>query len=377
MHFNRLLRGCLILLAMTLSLGARQGSAQKSDPGVTESTEFDPSEWRSLLKKKAELVGQIEKIGETYQAADAAERVAMEQKAETLSKEFQKVVMPRLAVLAPQAFTRDPQDIDAAEVVMQVAYSKNQYPRAAEVADVVLRSKPEHPLALNVSGVSHFAIHDFELANEILQRAQKLGSLYPQLGGQYLNVAGKYVDYWKTEQQIRSQEAAAVGDEQLPQVLLKTSQGDILLELFENEAPNTVANFVFLVERGFYDGIPFHRVVNGFMAQGGRKPPGAGGVTYTIECECHREDARRHFAGTLSMAHAGRNTGGSQFFLTHLPTPHLDREVQPESVHTVFGRVVKGMDAVAALQVDDKILSATVVRKRDHEYKPVTTPAIP
>lgn len=333
---------------------------------------FDAAEWKSLLEKKAAVVARIEEIGATFQAAEPEQRQALQKEAGELSSNFQKNVMPRLLELAPVAFERDPKDKDAAEIMMQVTYSRNQFAKAADVADIVLQHSPENGLALNVAGVSHFAIHNFEKSVEILEKAQDLGALIPQLGGRYLEAAKKYVDYWQTEEQIRAEEAHATGDEQLPRVLMKTSKGDILLELFENEAPNTVANFISLVEKEYYDGVPFHRVINGFMAQGGQKLPIAGGVNYTIDCECYRDDARRHFAGTLSMAHAGKDTGGAQFFLTHLPTPHLDQEDQPQHVHTVFGRVVEGMDAVAAIEQGDEIVSATVVRKRDHEYKPVT-----
>ncbi|HRX83107.1 MAG TPA: peptidylprolyl isomerase, partial [Pirellulaceae bacterium] len=105
----------------------------------------------------------------------------------------------------------------------------------------------------------------------------------------------------------------------------------------------------------------------------GKQFGGLDGPGYTIECECYQPNARRHFTGTLSMAHAGKNTGGSQFFITHLPTAHLDKEVMPTSVHTVFGRVVEGMDAVAALQQGDEITSAEIVRKRSHPYAPKTS----
>ncbi|MDA7527356.1 peptidylprolyl isomerase [bacterium] len=161
----------------------------------------------------------------------------------------------------------------------------------------------------------------------------------------------------------------------------KTSRGDIVLELFENEAPNTVANFISLVEKEFYNGLKFHRVLPNFMAQGGcplsKTDParaGSGGPGYNIACEAYRKDARRHFSGSLSMAHAGKDTGGSQFFITHLPTPFLDKEVQPSSVHTVFGRVVEGLNVARELQKDDTIESATVIRKRNHEYVPETGP---
>ncbi|MCL4151135.1 UNVERIFIED_CONTAM: hypothetical protein GTU68_062309 [Idotea baltica] len=205
----------------------------------------------------------------------------------------------------------------------------------------------------------------------MLEAAKKQGDLIPELAGQYVDLAPKYVDHWAKEQKIRAAEAAATGDAQLPRVKFETSKGDILIELFENEAPNTVANFISLVEAKYYDGLKFHRVIPNFMAQGGC--PNSRGPGYNIQCECYNKNARRHFAGSLSMAHAGRDSGGSQFFITHLPTAHLDIDVG-SSVHTVFGRVVEGLDIANSLQMNDDIIKATVVRKRNHEYKPETMP---
>ena len=166
---------------------------------------------------------------------------------------------------------------------------------------------------------------------------------------------------------------AAVAAEKLPQVLLKTSKGDVTLELFEDEAPNTVANFVNLVEKGFYDGLKFHRVLDGFMAQGGCPlGTGTGGPGYKIKCECDSPKARKHDRGVIAMAHAGKDTGGSQFYITFGAPKWLDGK------HTVFGRVIKGMDVVDSFnrsgggKPPEKITKATVVSKRDHEYKPET-----
>ena len=195
--------------------------------------------------------------------------------------------------------------------------------------------------------------------------------------------AEQYIEFWKTEQEIRAKEDAATGDEQLPIVKFTTTKGDIEILMLENEAPNTVANFISLVEKKFYDGLKFHRVIPGFMAQGGCpksredvSSAGSGDPGYSVACECYGENARRHFAGTLSMAHAGKDSGGSQFFLTHLPTNHLNPEPgKTEGVHTVFGRTITGLDVIHALEVGDEIKSAVVVRKRNHEYAPKTLPS--
>ena len=140
--------------------------------------------------------------------------------------------------------------------------------------------------------------------------------------------------------------------------IMDTECGEILLELFDKDAPNTVANFVKLSKEGFYDGLSFHRVIDGFMAQGGcpntrlgsSGMPGTGGPGYTIKCEIN---SRKHLQGSLSMAHAGKDTGGSQFFLVHSPQPHLD------GVHTVLGET-KDIDVVLALKNGNRINSIKV-----------------
>lgn len=121
---------------------------------------------------------------------------------------------------------------------------------------------------------------------------------------------------------------------------IRTNVGTIEVELFEDKAPITTKNFIDLAEKGFYDGVVFHRVIDGFMIQGGDPTgTGRGGPGHTIKDEFHK-DLRHDSAGILSMANAGPNTGGSQFFITLAATPWLDRK------HAVFGKVTKGMDVV-------------------------------
>lgn len=122
---------------------------------------------------------------------------------------------------------------------------------------------------------------------------------------------------------------------------------EVVLDLFENDAPNTVANFEKLANSGFYNGLVFHRVIPGFVAQGGcPQGTGTGGPGYTINCEIN---PNKHERGSLAMAHAGRNTGGSQFYVCYEPQPHLDGQ------HTVFGKVVEGMEYVDAFKGRDKM----------------------
>ena len=128
---------------------------------------------------------------------------------------------------------------------------------------------------------------------------------------------------------------------------LKTGKGDIVVELFADKTPKTVNNFVFLAREGYYDNTTFHRVIKPFMIQGGDPTgTGRGGPGYQFADEFHK-DLRHDAPGILSMANAGPNTNGSQFFITHIPTPHLDNR------HTVFGRVIEGMDVVNAIPERD------------------------
>jgi peptidyl-prolyl cis-trans isomerase B (cyclophilin B) len=137
------------------------------------------------------------------------------------------------------------------------------------------------------------------------------------------------------------------------QAHIKMANGkDVTIELFDKDAPNTVANFEKLANEGFYDGLTFHRVIPGFVAQGGcPKGTGTGGPGYTIKCEIN---PNKHERGSLSMAHAGPNTGGSQFFIVYKPQPHLD------GVHTVFGKVTEGMEHVDTLQGQDRMETVRV-----------------
>ena len=139
-------------------------------------------------------------------------------------------------------------------------------------------------------------------------------------------------------------------------VIFETESGNITFKLYSDDAPITVSNFTKLVSEGFYDGLTFHRVIPGFMAQGGCPNtregasgiPGTGGPGYKIKCEINNN---KHLSGSLSMAHAGKDTGGSQFFIVYEPQPHLD------GVHTVFGKT-DDMNVVLKLNNGTKIIKA-------------------
>jgi len=149
-----------------------------------------------------------------------------------------------------------------------------------------------------------------------------------------------------------------------------TNKGEMWVKLYPEETPNTVANFAHLAESGFYNGLKFHRVIPGFMAQGGcpnsaadaSGMPGTGGPGWAIECETNK-NTHKHQKGTLSMAHAGKDTGGSQFFICFVPCPHLD------GVHTVFGGIEQddqaSMDVLDSIRQEDDIEKIEIFEKKD------------
>ncbi len=377
MHTHRLT--VLALLSLSLNFGAvlfSQDAPPAANPTKAES-------WPEMFSQRQKIAARLTELQQNFRKAKTTdEQDAMRKEFTEKRTEFQSLD-ERLVKLAPQVYAADPKNFDAGETVMEAAFQNHRFDESKQLAEGLITAGRKTMLTVNVLGVSQFATHDFAKAVETFAAAEKAEMLHPQLGGRYQEAAAEYVAFWKSEQAIRKAEAAATGEAQLPRVTFKTNRGDIVLELFENEAPNTVASFVSLVEAKKYDGIKFHRVIPMFMAQGGDpnsrdddpSNDGQGGPGYMIKCECFEKNARRHFRGSLSMAKTSApNTGGSQFFLTHLPTPHLNANVDAQSGHTVFGHIVEGINVAASLKKDDKIESATVTRKRQHEYKPETLP---
>ena len=248
--------------------------------------------------------------------------------------------------------------------VARCQYSLNHYERASDSFGKYLEKNESDLGARLIRARCECFSHKFEAAVSHFEEILK-GEIDDQTrstAAQLLELARNSIPHWKKELEIRAKEAKS---DDLPRVRLTTTKGDIEIELLENEAPNTVANFIELVSKKFYDGLKFHRVLPEFMAQGGDpQGNGTGGPGYRFKDEL-QEGHRRHFRGTLSMANSGPDTNGSQFFLTFIPTEWLNGK------HTVFGRVVAGQDVADALLIGDEIVKAEVIRKRAHEYKVV------
>ena len=321
------------------------------------------------------LNGEIDKLIAQYRKAPAQEREALVVQYEAFVGQSNKLIL-RLRQTAVAAYKADPKADPRVEerLVGMVANDvrQDEYEGALELANLLVEKGCKEPALDTFIGIAAYCTDNFDAAESHLTKAQTADAL-TETAEVVLKDLATAKKAWAAEKATRAKEAAA---DDLPRVKFETSKGALVIELYENEAPQAVGNFVSLVESGFYNGLTFHRVLPGFMAQGGCPDgTGGGGPGYEIACECYRKDHRNHFRGTLSMAHAGRDTGGSQFFLTFKRTSHLD------GVHTVFGRVIEGLDILATLQRrdpsqrgqlpdPDKIVKAEVLRKRDHEYKP-------
>lgn len=356
--------------------GSAKDDAGESDPEAGQAPAGDVQErFKAAMAKWKELLAQLREMQVEYRAA------AEDEKRQEIARRYAEKVregeamQPQLFALAEAAFVAAPnEDPELAELLAAILarhVGNDEYEAALRLAKVLIENKIENARVYNYAGTAAFSLCEFELAEKYFDEARRQNVL-DETGAQLASQIPKYKEAWPREQELRAKEAEA---DNLPRVKIETTKGTIVVELFENEAPNTVANFVSLVKKGFYDGTPFHRVLAGFMAQGGDpQGDGTGGPGYHIACECYREDHRLHFRGSLSMAHAGRDTGGSQFFITFRPTPHLDGR------HTVFGRVIEGMDVLAKITrrdpqqpgqpEPDRIVKATVLRDMKEPREP-------
>ncbi|MHB8897684.1 MAG: peptidylprolyl isomerase [Thermoguttaceae bacterium] len=401
--------GIVAVLAASLVLGQEASeqppaavpaatAAETPDAAATETPGAGPktrafhdlfTQWKKILEELRQL-----KYDE-YPQAGVDRRVE-------ISKRYQELItqgegmQPRLVAAAVETLEESP-NADPAIVqflagILTWDTQGDDYEKAIELGRILIEAGVTEPHVYAMAGEAAFCTNDFDLAEKYFKLAEDGGAfdakkIPPPLEETMQRIKvhqgqiGYYKAQWTKEKALREAEAKA---DDLPRVEITTQHGKMIVELLENEAPNTVANFISLVKKGFYDGLTFHRVLPNFMAQGGDPDgTGGGGPGYRIECECVRPDSRKHFRGSLSMAHAGPDTGGSQFFLCFVPAIGLDGPPSP-SHHTVFGRVVEGLDQLAKIRRRDpesespgdaeKILSMKVLRDRGHEYTPKTLP---
>jgi len=381
-------RALLVLAFLVPGLSPLAAADEKTPPAKNQAFDQVESKWKAVLAEMAEAQSKIAATSPNGRMAVKAEVEKLFKQADALS--------PQLQAEAEKAYLADDQNGGFADLLLYMALAhlrSDNYEEALRLSQLLIDHKfPELLLkhnapdvyasvAYRVAASAAFATMQLDEAKKYIELASGGKEIKDPALGQLLAEIEHYQPMWNREQKLRAAEKQA---DDLPRVKLHTSEGDIVVELFENEAPNTVANFISLVESGLYNGTQFHRVLPGFMAQGGDPfskdrdanagKIGTGGTDYTIACECVLPEHRDHFRGTLSMAHSGPNTGSSQFFLTFVPTGSLDGR------HTVFGRIIEGFDVLAKIQrvnpekpngeVPDTIIKAEVLRKRPHDYIP-------
>jgi cyclophilin family peptidyl-prolyl cis-trans isomerase len=339
-------------------------------------------EFATINKEWTDLIANLGALKSEYATSADSARKAEISKQYNEGLEKAKAMEGKLVDAAEAAYAEAPNtDPNVTQMLVATLYdlvARDDYEPAFKLGKLLMDNKCTDKGVPALAGVSAYCANEYDLADAWLKDAQASGGLANLAK---LMPKRHYADYpqmvettkagWAKEQKNREAEAKA---DDLPRVLLKTSAGDIEIELFENEAPNTVLNFITLVDKGFYNNVKFHRVLAGFMAQGGDpKGDGSGGPGYTIPGEQLLPDHRLHFRGSLSMANSGPpDSGGSQFFICFEPTTYLNGK------HAVFGRVIRGMDVLAKLKrrnpedqtvgPADMIIEAKVIRRRPHSY---------
>lgn len=376
---TKILISILLITLLTTTLFAQDLQQMPTPPQTPERQQFDSqlSAYRDNLKK-------LRAIKEQYQTANPQEKDALKEQFDPLIAETE-IMQSHLIPLAVAAYQKVPENESDPEIMLFLAgmlqwmtVTRENYETAYQISEAFLQKEVPENMNILYAYAAYAAFNIMELDNaekwfkiaaekDVIKQVDPQNKMNIEMVGYQLP---QYKKLWEEEKLIREKQAT----ENLPLVSLHTTKGDIVIELFKEEAPNAVGNFLTLVSQGFYTDVPFHRVLPYFMAQGGDPTgTGSGGPGYCIPCECGQENARHHFRGSLSMAHAGPDTGGSQFFLTFVPTGFLDGK------HTVFGRVVEGMNILSDIQrIDpedenlpspDKILEAKIIRGEPFEFE--------
>ncbi len=369
---NCIVTSCVLLMLAVVAANVFATAVQQEEAGPARKVyDVKLAQWKQMLK-------DLQQLRADFDSAKPSQIPGIRKRWEEVVS-LGDELFPELRSAALAAFVENPQTRDRALVRMLIelageALLADDYETCEHISVSMLEAGSNERKLHDMIGISRFANHKFVEAEQAFKRAEQVGEISQMGRNYYGEVKNGYIEFWEKEAAIRALEAEA---DDLPRVKLATTKGEIVIELFENEAPETVGNFVNLVEQGYYDGLKFHRVMQNFMAQAGcPKGDGSGGPGYRIYCEClTRNDHRKFFTGSLGMAHRGQNTGGSQFFITFRPAANLN------SKHTCFGRVIKGLEIVREItRIDpdkpdaklqpDKIITAEVIRKRDHDYVP-------
>ncbi len=365
---------------------ANNAPQTQSEPDAQPQTGPKFEAYQKMLLEGRAINAEIEKLYGSIPIGFPTKQQEYRQKIDQL-KARQLVLASQMSGAAIEAYEESPQaDVDLVKYVYNTMFTSINPRSETQKFDPGLSLRLAEMLTKN--GIESrdiyfqafraaFAMQDFDKAELMLQKVEETSKT--ELPSSVRERLEETRRNWDQELEFRQMEAAA---DDLPRVKFETSAGDFVVELFENQAPQTVGNFISLVEQGFYDGLTFHLVKPGILIQGGCPVGnGTGDPGYRIPCESYRDDFRHHFQGTISMSNKGRDTGGCQFFISHQPNPNLDGK------YTVFGRVIENMGVIFNVNTVDKtkpnsgtlaptvIKNVTVLRKRDHVYEPTIVAA--
>lgn len=381
------------LLAVVLIGLAIAGSLVRPVVGLAQQPTTEPSGEDSAAAKRQydQAVAELRRLTKEATRARIAYQTGPREESEQHRREWdaameageQQRSVLEAAAMRLLSLSKTP-PLELLELVNQIHGSyvlDGRWNKAEKVAEVLRGPLGDNAGFLSRDAIAAISSNHFESAEKFRASFGHLIAEMTDQQQQLFEQLPELIEKYRREQKFLERDATG---EPLPRVALKTTKGRIEVELFENEAPDTVGNFIYLVENGFYNELAFHRVIAGFMAQTGGYLPDkrTRDPDYSIFDEYDLKDARNHFQGYLSMANAGApQTGGSQFFINLVPIPNLDGK------HTVFGRVISGQEVVESLVkthaadkegaekpipgvLPDYIISAEVIRKRNHEYKP-------
>ncbi|MBQ9456061.1 MAG: peptidylprolyl isomerase [Thermoguttaceae bacterium] len=384
-RFSRMFFAAVFVLGISaVSFVAAQTAEKKSAPSPAAGVEAGmkpamakyrqaQADLKSALREAAELQRKYLGIKTTEE-----EKEEIGEKLEKISKVVSKI-HPKLFDLAEKAWLEEPsrEDGEFLNFIIQVLETRmtvGEYERANAIMQGLISLKiPDIlPDLYDAAGEIAFMLNDFEQAARYLELAEQNKVLSERCAG-FKKDLSYYRTSWAKESVFRQQDSEK---KDLPRVTLETTKGKIVLELYEDQTPNTVANFVYLVEKGFYDGMFFEEVIPGVGAFAGRSLENPdGGPGWSIRDEFDATNSRNHYRGTISMMRGEPNSAGSIFFISFSPIKDLDGK------YVVFGRVVEGMDVLTKLQImdpanpdpmaePDQIEKASAVTKRDHKYRP-------
>lgn len=364
---------------------AQNGSGLQSQvPAANQTLAGDSlaADFQAKFEAYREVSAQVGKLQKDFDAAvkaqDQAKIKEIQAAAPVILKKVESSFMEAVPVATKLYFNSEGTNEDLNQFMLMYAnylLTVDNYDDAYKLF-VTFLSKgmhKNHAEIFEMAGIAAFGSNHFNAAKKCFNYATETKTPLSQQAQMYRDsITNYYEKEWMLEVQKEQQEDQA---NNLPEVLIRTTAGDMKVVLYENEAPNTVASFITLVEKGFYNGLSFHRVLPGFMAQGGcPKGDGTGDAGYKLPEEFSKPGARKHFRGSLAMARSmDPNSAGSQFYISFLPTQFLDGQ------YTVFGRVVEGLDTLSKIERVDpehpipgqqktQIIEMKVLRKRNHDY---------